>query len=153
MHVYLVVVVEKRQKWEVVSMYDVIRFTGEQPGVVTDENGRSAEFDASMERTSLFMPVYLDRLLSAVSLQQGEPKAKIIRNAVLRELAAYIAQFEGNHSMRNAKPLQPFKPQNCRSEVMSDYEGNVEWVKELYKRYLKQEDKLPSRTALSKPRF
>tara|TARA_R110002073_G_scaffold95567_3_gene221586 strand:+ start:964 stop:1263 length:300 start_codon:yes stop_codon:yes gene_type:complete len=44
----------------------------------------------SMSRVSMFLPDYLEDILTQVSIKEGAPKAEIVRRALLSELEKYL---------------------------------------------------------------
>jgi hypothetical protein len=108
-----------------------------------EENSPHAErlrpLDRSMQRTSVFIPDYLNSLLSMVAAKEGVGKAKLIRNAILHELSNYIQELKHRASGK----YDSIQKGNAPDGVMSDSEADLDWVKELYRNFSKQDEKFP----------
>jgi hypothetical protein len=104
----------------------------------------------SMERTSLYIPIYLDQILTMVSDQQGEGKAKIIRNALLRELKLYSDAVDkiNQNPDKKVKPFQDIvDPDATPKDALVDVEANDQFIEELYRSFQeKNRNSFPKRT-------
>lgn len=99
-----------------------------------------APFDMTMDRTSVFIPEYMDRLLAMVAAKQGVGKAKFMRNAILRELCRYLEEAEkineGKYTGVRPKADQPLY-------VGTDTEIDEKWVRALYMKFAGLDEKFP----------
>lgn len=61
----------------------------------------------SMDRTSFHIPAYLDQLLTLYADQLGQGKAKVLRNALLRELDRYRLELLQRKKLAEAQENNP----------------------------------------------
>ena len=125
----------------------------DEAAISPDEADWIIPFDMTMERASVFIPDYLDRLLGMISAKQGQGKAKFIRNAIIREVARYIEELEKpkNHNQGKFAPLA-CEPDDWR-HVANDTETNRALLKSLYDRFAAHDGLFPDPAQLHyKPR-
>lgn len=122
--------------------HDLLLLTdGEYLRVDGDDGHNVVPFSTSMQRNSVFLPDYLEELLQKVASKQGEGKAKIIRNAVLRELRRYIEELESSSA---TGPYDKLAVGNGGPEqVASDAESDLEWIRETFRKFVAQDNKFP----------
>jgi hypothetical protein len=107
-----------------------------------------APFDLTMDRASVFIPAYMNRLLAMVAAKQGEGKAKFIRNAILRELWRYLEQVK----VHNGGKYDPLPAKGSQLDVAADTENDEAWLRELYNNFANQDQKFPDPVQLHSKR-
>jgi predicted DNA-binding protein len=117
---------------------------GEFLRIDSDDGRDIVPFSRSMQRNSVFLPDYLEELLQKIASKQGEGKAKIIRNAILREVRSYIEELE---KVPESGPYDKLSIGNDGPEqIASDAESDLEWVKETFRKFVAQDAKFPEPT-------
>lgn len=125
--------------------------TGDHNGHLNGEDNEASlddlegliPFDPSMERISVFIPRYLSRLMTMVAMKEDTVKAKVIRNAIVRELRRYVDKAETH----NGGPYDAIS-NDSPMEVASDAEENGAFVKRLYRDFAVNDEKFPTRVRL-----